>query len=97
MAIVADESDEDEEIIFDRLQVLELKKLQELRCFYAGNFTLRFPSLKEVHVIECSSMRTFSAVSKIDHLIKWYYSEHARPRKEDNLNYAVRRTSEEEV
>ncbi|KAG2380649.1 Disease resistance protein [Vigna angularis] len=31
MAIVADESDEDEEVIFDRLQVLELKKLQELR------------------------------------------------------------------
>ncbi|XP_022632111.1 uncharacterized protein LOC111240754 [Vigna radiata var. radiata] len=94
IVIVANEYDEDEEIIFEWLKVLELKRLQELRCFYAGNFTLSFPSLKEVHVIECGSMRTFSAVNKIDHLTKWYYSEDA---KESDLNYGVRRTSEEEV
>jgi len=96
-AIVAEKCDEDEEIIFERLQVLYLKRIQELTCFYAGNFTLSFPSLEEVHVIKCSSMKTFSAVNKIDHPTKWYCSEDAKPREESDLNSAVRRTSEEEV
>ena len=97
-AIVAEKCDEDEEIlIFERLQVLDLKRLQELRCFYAGNFSLSFPSLKEVYVIECSSMKTFSRVNKIDHPTKWYSSQYGRPRIESNLNSAVTRTSEEEV
>jgi len=67
MAIVAEEFDEDEEIIFERLQVLDLERLEELRCFYAGNFTL---SLEEVYIFKFSSMKTFIAVNKIDHLTK---------------------------
>jgi len=97
-AIVAEECDEDEEIlIFERLQVLDLKRLQELRCFYAGNFSLSFPSLKEVYIIECSSMKSFSRLNKIDHPTKWYSKEYERPRRETDLNAAVRRTSEGEV
>jgi len=90
-----EESDEDVEIIFEQLQDLYLEKLDELRCFYDGSFTLSFPSLEEVHVIKCSSMKTFSAFNKIDN--PWYYSEYARPRKETDLNSALHRTSEEEV
>ena len=97
MTIVAEECIEDEEIIFERLQVLHLKRLKELMCFYAGNFTLTFPSLKEVHVIKCSSMKTFSAVNKINHLTKWYSAEYVKPRLESDLNFAVRRNFEEEV
>lgn len=40
--------DEDEQIIkFDKLQFLFLEELDQLRCFYPGNFTLHFPSLRE--------------------------------------------------
>ncbi|XP_027906942.1 uncharacterized protein LOC114166408 [Vigna unguiculata] len=90
-----EESDEDVEIIFEQLQDLYLEKLDELRCFYDGSFTLSFPSLEEVHIIKCSSMKTFSASNKIDN--PWYYSEYARPRKETHLNSALHRTSEEEA
>jgi len=96
MTIVAKECVEDEEIIFEQLQVLHLKRLKELRCFYTGNFTLNFPSLKEVHVVKCSSMKTFSAVNKIHHSTEWYSAKHVRPRLENDLNSAARITSEEE-
>jgi len=92
-----EESDEDEEIIFKQLQDLYLEKLDELGCFYSGNFTLSFPSLEEVYVIKCSSMKTFSEFNKIIHPIKWYCSEHERPHKESDLNSAVRKTCEKEV
>ncbi|WVZ16374.1 hypothetical protein V8G54_009356 [Vigna mungo] len=97
MAIVADESHMNQEIIFERLQVLDLKRLKQLTCFCAANFTLSFPSLVEVHVINCSSMKSFSAVTKIDNPTKWYYSEYERPRKETDLNSALHRNFEEEV
>ncbi|XP_027906841.1 uncharacterized protein LOC114166327 [Vigna unguiculata] len=90
-----EESDENVKIIFEQLQDLYLEKLDELRCFYAGNFTLSFPSLEEVHIIKCSSMKTFSAFNKIHN--PWYYSEYARPQKVTHLNSALHRTSEEEV
>jgi len=89
MTIVAEESeDQDKEIIFQRLRVLDLTRLEKLRCFYADNLTLSFPSLEEVHVINCSSMKTFG---------EWYYEEYESPREESDLNSAVRRTSEEQV
>ena len=88
---------EDKEIIFEKLQVLYLKSLDELRCFYPGNFTLSFPSLERVHVINCSSMKTFSAFNEIDHSTQWYNAEYAIPLEETDLNSAVHRTHEEEV
>jgi len=109
ITIVAKESDDqDKKIIFERLQVLDLKRLEKLRCFYPGNFTLCFPYLKEVYVIKCSSMKTFITFNKIDHSIKWYYEEYdshlkwfygeyASHPEETDLNSAVRRTYEEEV
>jgi len=36
MAIVGEEFDEDEQIIFEGLQVLDLKRLKESWCFYAS-------------------------------------------------------------
>ena len=89
------ESDEEVEIIFEELRNLYLENLDELRCFYDGNFTLSFPSLRKVYVIECSSMKTFSAFNKINHYIKWYYSEYDMHRKEIDLNSALHRNFEE--
>ncbi|KAG2380283.1 Disease resistance protein [Vigna angularis] len=91
------ESDKDEEIIFKQLQDLYLEKLDELGCFYSGNLTLTLPSLEEVYVIKCSSMKTFSAVNKINHPTKWYCSEYERPQKESDLNSAVLKTSAKEA
>ncbi|XP_052724008.1 uncharacterized protein LOC108322591 [Vigna angularis] len=80
-----EESDENVEIKFEQLRDLYLEKLDGLRCFYDGNFTLSFPSLEEVHIIKCSSMKTFSAFNKIDNPL---YSD---------LNSVLHRTSEEEA
>ena len=92
-----EESDEKVEIIFEQLQDLYLENLNELRCFYNGNFTLSFPSLVKVHVIECNFMKTFCVFNKIDHSIMCYYSEYARPRKETDLNSALHRNFEDKV
>ncbi|KAI5421861.1 hypothetical protein KIW84_045342 [Lathyrus oleraceus] len=54
-----DASDKDEKIVFKELQALYLKDLQELKCFYSGNFTVCFPSLEQVFVINCHKMETF--------------------------------------
>lgn len=54
-----DASYEDQKIIFEELQALYLKDLHELKCFYSGNFTLCFPSLEHVFVINCHKMETF--------------------------------------
>ncbi|RDX65627.1 hypothetical protein CR513_55700, partial [Mucuna pruriens] len=86
---------EGEQIIFEKLQVLYFKELPELRCFYPGNCTLRFPSLDKVYVINCSKMKTFSPVNIIDHSTDWFYKKDATPQQEYDLNSAVRRIIEE--
>ncbi|XP_024926182.3 uncharacterized protein LOC107410504 [Ziziphus jujuba] len=54
-------SDESEgEIVFSRLQVLELGNLPSLTSFYSGsNHILRFPNLEGVFVKSCCQMRSF--------------------------------------
>ncbi|RDX65621.1 Disease resistance protein RPS5, partial [Mucuna pruriens] len=89
-----DESPEDEQIIFKKLQILYLIKLDQLRCFYPGNCTLHFPSLKEVQVVDCSWMKTFSPVNIIDHPTKWISANplDVTPQQECDLNSAARST-----
>ncbi|KAG6751661.1 hypothetical protein NC652_030745 [Populus alba x Populus x berolinensis] len=61
MEIVAKERDETEdEIIFSKLEYLELVKLESLTSFCPGNHTFKFPSLKEIVVRQCPKMRIFS-------------------------------------
>jgi hypothetical protein len=50
----------DDEIIFSKLEYLELLDLQNLTSFCFGNYAFRFPSLKEMVVEECPNMRIFS-------------------------------------
>lgn len=54
-----DASHEDEKLIFDELQSLILNDLYELKCFYTGNFTVCFPSLEKLFLINCFKMETF--------------------------------------
>lgn len=61
MEIVKKERDETEdEIIFSKLEYLELFKLDSLTSFCLGNHTFKFPSLKEIVVRQCPKMRIFS-------------------------------------
>ena len=61
MEIVTKERDETEdEIIFSKLEYLELVKLESLTNFCLGNHTFKFPSLKEIVVRQCPKMRIFS-------------------------------------
>jgi len=50
----------DDEIIFSKLEYLELLDLQNLTSFCFENYAFRFPSLKEMVVEECPNMTSFS-------------------------------------
>ncbi|KAF2294542.1 hypothetical protein GH714_012397 [Hevea brasiliensis] len=49
-----------DEIIFNKLQILELTHLSSLISFCLGNHAFNFPSLENVKVNECLQMRIFS-------------------------------------
>ncbi|XP_031255412.1 uncharacterized protein LOC116113399 [Pistacia vera] len=58
--VLANEGDiEKGEIVFEKLEKLTLYDLESLTCFCSGNYTLKFPFLKELNVHECSKMKTF--------------------------------------
>ncbi|XP_044477802.1 probable disease resistance protein At4g27220 isoform X3 [Mangifera indica] len=50
----------EDEIVFGKLKLLSLEDLQNLTCFYSGNYALKFPSLEELTVYNCPMMKTFS-------------------------------------
>ncbi|CAJ1949990.1 unnamed protein product [Sphenostylis stenocarpa] len=59
--IVAKEGDETFEAIkFERLKIIALDSLPSLICFYSGSDTLHLPSLINVRVRECPSIKIFS-------------------------------------
>ncbi|XP_039059189.1 uncharacterized protein LOC120202903 isoform X3 [Hibiscus syriacus] len=47
------------EVVLRELKCLELHCLQNLKSFCSGNYTLRFPSLDQVTVSQCSSLKNF--------------------------------------
>ncbi|XP_022742591.1 probable disease resistance protein At4g27220 isoform X2 [Durio zibethinus] len=60
--IVANSEGDDEatyEITFRKLEYLKLQDLLNLESFCTGNHTLKFPSLGELIVIECPSLKIF--------------------------------------
>ncbi|XP_021281818.1 uncharacterized protein LOC110414745 isoform X3 [Herrania umbratica] len=57
--IVANEGDENE-ITFSKLKYLELYHLQSLTSFCPGNHTFKFPSLEDLIVGSCPSLKVFS-------------------------------------
>ncbi|XP_044477772.1 probable disease resistance protein At4g27220 isoform X2 [Mangifera indica] len=50
----------EDEIVFGNLKLLSLRCLQNLICFYFGNYALKFPALEELTVDSCPMMMTFS-------------------------------------
>ncbi|XP_040961062.1 uncharacterized protein [Gossypium hirsutum] len=59
--VIASDGDEAtyQEIIFEELKCLELKGLQNLKSFCSGNYTLKFPSLDDITVIDCPAIENF--------------------------------------
>ncbi|KAL2336060.1 hypothetical protein Fmac_010506 [Flemingia macrophylla] len=90
--------DEDTKIIFEQLQVLYLKQLDELRCFYFGNWILHFPCLEEVYLIDCNRMGSFSRHNRINNSIECYIKEDGTPQQcSSDLNSTVQKIFGEKV
>ena len=99
--IVSEKGDElhHDEIIFGQLQKLNLEYLPNLRSFYRGSFTLNFPSLEQLSVINCHRMDTFCAGTiKADKLsaVEFNSDGVATPLKVD-LNFSIHRAFEAQV
>ncbi|XP_028761008.1 uncharacterized protein LOC114719663 [Neltuma alba] len=54
------EDDDDEEVVFSKLQYLRLEKLSRLKRFCGYNFTFRFPLLDQLIITECPKFKVFS-------------------------------------
>ncbi|XP_060672497.1 probable disease resistance protein At4g27220 isoform X2 [Ziziphus jujuba] len=52
-------NDDEGEIVFDHLKVLELNSLPALTMFYPGNYEMSFPNMEEIVVRQCREMQTF--------------------------------------
>ncbi|XP_044475554.1 uncharacterized protein LOC123203298 isoform X2 [Mangifera indica] len=50
----------EEEIVFNKLEKLELHCLKSLMCFCFASYTFRFPCLEQVVVSQCPNLKNFS-------------------------------------
>ncbi|KAL2336509.1 hypothetical protein Fmac_010955 [Flemingia macrophylla] len=92
------ESDEVKEIIFVQLKILYLKQLHQLRRFYSGNCTLRFPCLEKVYLIDCWRVESFSEHNTIDNSIQCFTEKDETPQQcSSDLNTAVQHIFQEKV
>ncbi|MED6161582.1 hypothetical protein PIB30_062152 [Stylosanthes scabra] len=55
-----DETQQNQEIKFERLERIKIEALESLECFYPGNATLQFPYLIQVEILKCPKVRIFS-------------------------------------
>ena len=96
-----DESHESGKLLFEQLQTLYLERLPRLRCFYSGNFTLCFPSLEEVSLIDCLLMKTFCPLIIINQDSVKLFSRVGpvkdAARWEGDLNTTIRKMNEKKV
>ncbi|XP_044478010.1 uncharacterized protein LOC123205165 isoform X2 [Mangifera indica] len=58
--IVENEGDATTEIVFNNLNKLLLKQLENLTCFCSGKYSFNFPSLEELIIKGCPNMKIFS-------------------------------------
>ncbi|KAL2337371.1 hypothetical protein Fmac_011817 [Flemingia macrophylla] len=101
--IVAKEGDEDEhkgqggdkhenELIFGKLEILNLDSLPKFESFYTGSLTLNFPSLKEMEFTKCYGVKIFRHGDKMPAELKVTIDGvHC----EDDIKSAIMKQSEE--
>ncbi|CAI9299270.1 unnamed protein product [Lactuca saligna] len=56
-----DEQTADNAIVFPRLTRIDLGLLPQLKSFYSGDSTVKYPSLEFIHVRNCSSMKRWGS------------------------------------
>ncbi|XP_028769719.1 uncharacterized protein LOC114727166 [Neltuma alba] len=54
------EDDEDEEVVFSKLQHLKVERLPELKRFCGYNYAFRFPLLEQLIITKCPRFKVFS-------------------------------------
>ncbi|XLT76164.1 hypothetical protein HN873_032438 [Arachis hypogaea] len=101
--IVSNEGEESihDEIVFEQLQELQLESLNNFRRFYNGGFTLSFPSLEKLKVIECNSMESFCEgtinTNKLSEVVVFVILGDDRIPLEVDLNFTLRNNYKTEV
>ncbi|KAF3455430.1 hypothetical protein FNV43_RR00055 [Rhamnella rubrinervis] len=55
-----DDHEIEEEVLFDRLEVLVLHELSNLQSFYSGSNVIKLPSLNQLVVSRCPNLKSFS-------------------------------------
>ncbi|XP_044484326.1 uncharacterized protein LOC123210160 isoform X4 [Mangifera indica] len=58
--VIANDGDREEEIVFGKLEVLELYCLSSLTFFCSANYSFQFPCLEQVIVSQCPKLNIFS-------------------------------------
>ncbi|KAJ4721513.1 Disease resistance protein [Melia azedarach] len=97
--VAADEEDaaKDCEIVCNQLKELHLFRLASLSSFCSANYTLKFPSLEELHAGKCPKMKSFSggelSTPKLQEIT--YQGTTVKLRKGD-LNTTIQELHEEE-
>ncbi|XP_044478001.1 uncharacterized protein LOC123205163 isoform X3 [Mangifera indica] len=97
--IVENEGDETTtEIVFNNLKKLSLLHLDYLTCFYSGNYSFNFPSLKKLIIEDCPSMKTFSVGSlSAPKLRNVFYEKWLVTIEENDLNTIIQKASQKRV
>ncbi|XP_022999581.1 probable disease resistance protein At4g27220 [Cucurbita maxima] len=72
MSTIIAKGEEEDEIVFSQLKILELFDLPNLSTFHSGKSTIKFPCLKKVVMKKCPEMKAFSCgvVTTPEHC--WY-------------------------
>ncbi|KAK2654097.1 hypothetical protein Ddye_013953 [Dipteronia dyeriana] len=93
--IVANGDVKEDGIIFNKLGKLTLIDLSNLTCFYSGNDTLNFPSLKKLHVTGCPKMKFFCLGISSTPVLQQIKCDRRKYNLEGDLNTTIQRIHEE--
>ncbi|KAL5756983.1 hypothetical protein ACOSQ2_021729 [Xanthoceras sorbifolium] len=95
--IVANEEVKEDEIIFNKLETMSLTDLSNLTSFCSGNYTLNFPSLKELAVTGCPKMKFFSLGVLSTPMLQKIECSSGNYNLEGDLNTTIQWIHEEEM
>jgi len=96
--IKKDDEDGCDEMVFGRLRSIKLNSLTKLVSFYSGNATLQCSYLKNLMIVECPNMITFSqGVVKVSMLLEIQPSKDSDSTFQGDLNTTIEILFHEQV
>ncbi|XP_034705650.1 uncharacterized protein LOC117929471 [Vitis riparia] len=81
----------DDEILFTKLQKLELSFLPNLKSFCSARYTFKFPCLIEMQVITCPKMEFFCKGDSITESLQRVEMDYYHQRWENDLNTTIQK------